>query len=113
MRDQRLPKEKQAVALEYFRRIYKSRATYEEADILASMPPAMRMDFSTHLYQKFLAGVPIFRGLPAGLIHSLCTIVKPMFSVRGQIIFSEGSSGKEMYRRTPSTHGLDLRSDRD
>ena len=57
MRDQRLPKEKQAVALEYFRRIYKSRATYEEADILASMPPAMRMDFSTHLYQKFLAGV--------------------------------------------------------
>eukprot|EP01048_Picozoa_sp_COSAG05_P006969 COSAG05_NODE_474_length_9484_cov_8.277784_9_plen_73_part_00 len=49
------------VALEYFRRIYKSRATYEESDILASMPPAMRMDFSTHLYQKFLAGVPIFR----------------------------------------------------
>jgi hypothetical protein len=124
MVEQRIPKHRQNSVLEYFRRVYNSRIMYQESEILSSMPPAMRMEFSTHLYQKFLSQVPLFKGLPAGLIHSLCSIVRlgltryrlgcsfvrlcdtcnycppqiePMLAVRGQVIFAEGTTGKEMY----------------
>ena len=39
----------------------------------------------------------LFRGLPDSLLHSLCDIVEPMMAVRQQVIYAEGSTGKEMY----------------
>ena len=47
MREHRIPKAKAAKALDYFRLVYKSRAIYEENEILNTMPPDMRVDFST------------------------------------------------------------------
>lgn len=61
------------------------------------MPPAMKLVFSTQLYEKFLREIPLFRGLATSLIHSLCSIVVPIQAVRGQIIYAEGTTGKEMY----------------
>ena len=46
MREHRIPKAKAAKALDYFRLVYKSRAMYEENEILNTMPPDMRLDFS-------------------------------------------------------------------
>ena len=61
------------------------------------MPPAMKLVFSTQLYEKFLREIPLFRGLATSLIHSLCSIVVPIQAVRGQVIYAEGTTGKEMY----------------
>jgi hypothetical protein len=61
------------------------------------MPPAMKLDFASHLYFKFLSVVPLFTGLPTALLHSLCTIMEPMLAVHGQVIYTQGSSGTEMY----------------
>jgi CRP-like cAMP-binding protein len=126
MREQRIPKDQASKALEYFRLVYKSRVMYEEADILNTcvafgrpfssgfsshwflpcllpwcirnrMPPAMKLVFSTQLYEKFLREIPLFRGLPTSLIHSLCSIVVPIQAVRGQVIYAEGTTGKEFY----------------
>ena len=97
MRVQRIPKPQAAKALEYFRLVYKSKVMYEENDILNTMPPAMKLEFSKQLYEKFLSDIPLFRSLPAGVIHSLCAIVEPIMAVRQQIIYVEGSTGKEMY----------------
>jgi len=36
-------------------------------------------------------------GLPPSLVHSLCGVVEPMLAVRHQVIYSEESTGKEMY----------------
>jgi hypothetical protein len=47
-----------AKALEYFRLVYRSKAQYEEGDILSTMPPSMKIEFSTQLYEKFLRGIP-------------------------------------------------------
>ena len=57
----------------------------------------MRLEFSTHLYATHLAQVPLFRGLGNSVVHTLCDIVEPMLAVRSQVIYSEGSVGKEMY----------------
>ena len=47
MREHRIPKHKATKALDYFRMVYKSRVMYEESDILNTMPPDMKLDFST------------------------------------------------------------------
>ena len=57
----------------------------------------MKLVFSTQLYEKFLREIPLFRGLPTSLIHSLCSIVVPIQAVRGQVIYAEGTTGKEIY----------------
>lgn len=57
----------------------------------------MKLVFSTQLYEKFMREVPLFRGLPTSLIHSICSIVVPIQAVRGQVIYAEGTTGKEMY----------------
>lgn len=64
---------------------------------LGQMPPSMRLEFSTHLYATHLAQVPLFRGLGNSVIHALCRVVEPMLAVKGQLVFAEGSVGKEMY----------------
>ena len=82
MREQRIPKDQASKALDYFRLVYKSRVMYEEGEILNTMPPAMKLVFSTQLYEKFLSAIPLFRGLPNSLIHSLCAIVVPVSPLR-------------------------------
>ena len=57
----------------------------------------MRLEFSAHLYRKFLSVVPFFRGLPQEVLTTLCTIMEPMLAVHGQVIYTQGSSGTEMY----------------
>jgi hypothetical protein len=53
MREQRIPKEQAAKALDYFRLVYKSRVMYEESEILNTMPPAMKLLFSTQVGDDF------------------------------------------------------------
>lgn len=93
----RVPRVKQSHALNYFRHHFKVQAQCSEAEILADMPPAMRDNFRTHLYGKFLASVPIFRELSQEILGALCGAVQPMIAVKQQVIFEEGSTGNEMY----------------
>jgi len=72
MREQRIPKAQAAKALEYFRLVYRSRVMYEEGDILNTMPPAMKIEFSTQLYEKFLRNIPMFRGEFASNLVAAC-----------------------------------------
>ena len=97
MKEHRIPKAQALRAMEYLRLFYKSRVMSEEHEILEKMPPNMRLEFSSQLYTRYLMNVPLFRGLPDSLLHSVCAIVEPMLAVRGQVVYSESSTGKEMY----------------
>ena len=97
MQEQRIAKAEQVKALNYFRHVYRSHVMYKEAEILSTMPPSMRLDFSMRLYATHLAQIPLFRGLGNSVIHALCAIVEPMLAVRSQVIYTEFSTGKEMY----------------
>ena len=97
MMHERIPKGSQAKALGYFQQLYKSRIMYNEAEIISSMPPAMRNVFAMHIYEKFLKSIPMFKDLSDEIIASLCRVIEPMVAVKNQVIFSEGSTGKELY----------------
>jgi len=77
--------------------MYKSRVVMEEAQILNLMPPAMKTEFSYFIYAKYVSQVPLFRGLPAGVIQPLCNACQPMMAVKHQCIIEEGSTGTELY----------------
>lgn len=97
MKEQRIPKSRAEPALEYFRSFYKSNVAMQEGKILSSMTPAMKIEFATYLYSKFVANVPLFQNLSPGIIRAICGIVEPTFAVRQQIIYGEGTTGREMY----------------
>ena len=97
MKEHKIPKSRSEPALEYFRTFYKSSVATEEAAILNAMTPAMKIEFATFLYSKFVANVPLFHGLSPGIIRALCDCVEPTFAVRQQVIYHEGSTGREMY----------------
>ena len=97
MKEQRIPKFRAEPALEYFRSFYRSNVAMEEAKILGAMTPAMRIEFTTFLYSKFVANVPLFSGLTPGITRVLCGCVEPTFAVRQQVIYGEGTTGREMY----------------
>ena len=97
MKEQRIPKFRSEPALEYFRTFYKSNVAMQEKRILSSMTPSMRMEFSSFLYSKFVANVPLFHGLSPGIVRALCHHVEPIFAVREQTIYGEGTTGRELY----------------
>ena len=41
--------------------------------------------------------VPMFRGLPDEIIASICGILELTVAVKGQDVFQQGSTGKEMH----------------
>ena len=94
MKEQRIPKFRAEPALEYFRSFYRSNVAMEEAKILGAMTPAMRIEFTTFLYSKFVANVPLFSGLTPGITRVLCGCVEPTFAVRQQVIYGEGTTGR-------------------
>lgn len=97
LKEQRIPKFRSDAALDYFRTFYKSNVAMQEKEVLGCMTPAMRMEFCSFLYAKFVATVPLFHGLSPGIIRALCTHIEPIFAVKGQVVYGEGTTGRELY----------------
>ena len=61
--------------------------------LVSEMPPQMAGEVVTKLYSRFLAAIPLFRGLSSEVITALCHVATPMLAVREQAIMVEGASG--------------------
>eukprot|EP01047_Picozoa_sp_COSAG01_P015150 COSAG01_NODE_752_length_13837_cov_76.381670_20_plen_94_part_00 len=81
-----------------------------ESKILNAMPPAMKIEFATFLYAKYIANVPIFHGLSVGIVRALCDCVEPTFAVPKQCIYAEGTTGKVRTPCGPARYGCGWRS---
>eukprot|EP01052_Picozoa_sp_SAG31_P014108 SAG31_NODE_866_length_11370_cov_4.806761_4_plen_376_part_00 len=97
MHDKRVPRTTQAKALQYFSKFYKAKLVYDEEQIFKEMPPAMRNEFSRHLYAKYISSVPMFRGVSQEIITALCGALEVAHGVKGQDILKQGSAGKELH----------------
>ncbi len=87
--------------LDFFRHQFRTQAQTSDAQVLQDMPPGMSEEFRKLIYTKFLAAVPIFRGLSDEIMSALRVELKPMVATKGQVIFAEGSIGTEL-----CTHSL-------
>jgi CRP-like cAMP-binding protein len=64
---------------------------------LAELSPPLHRDIMVHLYGEVIRGVPLFRGLPAGLIAACAARVRPRIFMAGEAVFAAGELSREMY----------------
>ena len=72
--------------LAYYKAANKGAKAFNEAEILAELPPALGGDIALFLYGDILKGLLIFRGLGEECMTALCRIVHPMTALRGQLV---------------------------
>ena len=83
--------------LAYYKAANKGAKSFNEAEILEELPPALGGDIALFLYGDILKGLPIFRGLGEECMTALCRIVHPMTALRGQLVTEEDKVGTELY----------------
>ena len=83
--------------LKYMNMQHQAQSQMDEASLIKSLPPSLSRNLSRHLYTKFLATVPLFRGLSDEVLNKLCELCVPMFAMRQQQIIQEDHIGSEMY----------------
>ena len=48
-------------------------------------------------YSKHVSNIPMFRNLGNPVISAICSVVHPIYVLRGQEVITEGSPGNEFY----------------
>ena len=123
MSDQQLPASFRRLTMQYFRRHWRvmpppaavlpcvrlsyltpnfasflrTKNSIDLPQLLKECPPALGANMASLLYGRYIATVPVFRGLAPEIIAALCLRCKPINCTRGQAIIQEGEPGKEMY----------------
>jgi len=64
---------------------------------LAELSPPLHRDIVVHLYGDILRAVPLFRGLPSGLIAAAAARVVTRIYMPGELVFKNGELSREMY----------------
>lgn len=93
----KMPKAMQKGILAYFNELWTQRAGLNTANVLEDMPPQLRLEVTTIFYRDALASIPLFSGLSAGILFSLCRECRPVLFLKGQTVLREGTPGQEMY----------------
>ena len=96
MADRKLPNSFRRKAMEHFRTTWTTNYI-DLPSLLADCPPALAANMSVLLYGRYIATVPLFKGLSHEIIAALCQRCKPMTCVKNQNIIQEGEPGREMY----------------
>jgi hypothetical protein len=57
----------------------------------------MATNMADLLFGRFLASVPLFKGLSPEVVSALSLCCRPMYIPEGHVIIAQGEPGKEMY----------------
>eukprot|EP01043_Picozoa_sp_COSAG02_P010048 COSAG02_NODE_347_length_24085_cov_23.240724_12_plen_981_part_00 len=97
LHQKKMPTGFQQRMMSHFNEVWTNQSSVDLPGMMDSMPPAMRSTLAEYLYGRFLATVPLFKGLSPEVIAALCLRVRPMVGMKNQLITKQGESGKEMY----------------
>lgn len=97
MRRKKLPKNFRVHAMRHFAERWGGDSSFDVTGLMQECTPAMAAHLADLLYGRFLATVPLFRGLSPEVISALCLRCKPISVVQGHIIIAQGEPGMEMY----------------
>ncbi len=82
---------------DYYKYVWERRMGYDEASVLADLPPTLRQEVSLVLKGDLIERVSFLRGASRELIHELCTKLEPVVFTPGDIIVRTGEYGRHIY----------------
>lgn len=92
-----IPPDLQRRIRDYYRFLWENRQGYDEAAILAELPPALRTEVALALKRDFIGKVPFFKGASQQLVRELALELRPVVFTPGDIVFHAGEIGRHMY----------------
>ncbi len=92
-----IPLELQRRIRDYYTFLWQNRQGYDEAAILAELPPALRTEVALALKREFIEKVPFFKGASHQLVRELALEMRPVVFTPGDIVFHAGEIGRHMY----------------
>lgn len=95
MAEKKLPKAFRKKAVEHFTETWTTNYI-RLGPLLQECPPAMASKMAILLYGRYVATVPLFKGLSHEVLSALCLKCKPMTCLKNQNVIQEGEPGKEM-----------------
>lgn len=95
MAEKKLPKAFRKAAIEHFTETWTTNYMHL-GSLLRECPPAMASKMAVLLYGRYVATVPLFKGLSQEVLSALCLKCQPMTCMRNQNVIQEGEPGKEM-----------------
>lgn len=97
LRYRRIPPAVQRHIFDYHRYLWERRLGYDEASVLAGLPPSLRRELSLVLQGDFIEKVSFLKGASRELIQDLCTELKPIVYTPGDVIVRAGDQGRHIY----------------
>jgi len=97
LRYRRIPVELQHHIYDYYRYLWENRMGYDEASILATLPPTLREELTLVLKADLIEKVSFLQGASRELISALCRELYPVVFTPGDIIVRAGEYGRQVY----------------
>jgi len=97
MRFRKIPIEMQHRVQGYYSNLWDLRRGYTEQDVLAELPPSLKLQISLHLNKDIIAKVPIFKGASESLIEQIVINLESIVFTPGDYVFKQGDVGDSMY----------------
>ena len=97
MNEKNVPKPTRKKVKKFMEEFYRSKAGYDEREVVNALPPAIALELLDSIYRGTLLKVPIFKDLDDDVICRICLLMKPMHVAKGEYVFKEKEAGREMY----------------
>jgi voltage-gated potassium channel len=82
---------------DYYKYVWERRMGYDEASVLADLPPTLRRELSMVLKGDLIERVSFLKGASRELIHELCAKLEPVVFTPGDVILRAGEHGRHIY----------------
>lgn len=93
----KIPFDLQTRIRNYYEYMWRQRLGYDESSFLYNLPKGLSDEVSLWLKKEVIENIPLFRGTTRDFIKEIALVLKPIILTPGDIVFSEGDPGEEMY----------------
>lgn len=97
MKEKNVPKSTRTKVKKCMEDFYRSKAGYDETEVISALPPAIALELLDSIYRGALLKVPIFKDLDDDVICRICLLMKPLHVAKGEYVYREKELGREMY----------------
>jgi len=97
MRYNEIPDQISRQVQDYHSHLWRTRRGFNESEILADLPPSLRIEVEMHLRRDIVAKVPFFKDADSTMIRALVAQLKPRIAMAGEYIIRKGDIGESMF----------------